>query len=214
MLETDETSIFLKHRAKLLPLVVSPSGDPSITSTGLTPGAAGSNATNAGIKSFPAAIDLATTSPSASASIDSLAAPTNPSTASIKVQTPLPLRGIRLSYLQTLIQQWGGPRNLYKRTTADVCKHFLIPHIRSGRFSPPSTNVHKDPTLLVCDLLALQTPDVVGRAKWFISHSWQHMFLYMVDTLVAHFTPAETDIIIWIDLFSLPQTERKSMSAD
>ncbi|KAJ3035325.1 hypothetical protein HDV00_004053 [Rhizophlyctis rosea] len=84
--------------------------------------------------------------------------------------------------------------------TEDVCATFI----------KPRTTVEKS----LCYELAISDQYRVGRATWFISHSWQYRFLDLVDAVERFFHDQNvSDPIIWIDIFSLPQHGRADVEA-
>ncbi|KAJ3044015.1 Kinesin light chain 3 [Rhizophlyctis rosea] len=126
-------------------------------------------------------------------------------TSASKEDSNLPLLGVHLSYFDTFISECGGREKLLDFTTAQVCDVFIKPSTQSSQS--------------LCDSLALapSTAEIVGRATWFISHCWQYTFLDVVDAITTFFNDqetAETEPIVWFDLFSLPQHGRSKIAAD
>ncbi|KAJ3041315.1 Kinesin light chain 3 [Rhizophlyctis rosea] len=113
------------------------------------------------------------------------------------------IQGIHLSFLSTFISDCGGRDALLNLTTEQVCQRFIIPKsVASESF---------------CNQLALHISHVTAPARWFISHTWQYLFLDTVDALFLFFekrTPSEPDPVIWIDIFSLPQVGREKMEVE
>ncbi|KAJ3042896.1 Kinesin light chain 3 [Rhizophlyctis rosea] len=112
--------------------------------------------------------------------------------------TGVPLIGVGVSYLNTFIKECGGRNKLHNLTTAQVCEQFVKP-----RTSLSKPLVHY-----------LENRKQQGRAKWFISHTWQYKFLDLVDAITAFFKEKQNlTAIIWLDLFSLPQHQRRTIEA-
>ncbi|KAJ3030004.1 Kinesin light chain 3 [Rhizophlyctis rosea] len=112
----------------------------------------------------------------------------------------LPLLGVQLSFLDTFIDECGGRQKLEGLTTGQICDSFVKPRTK------PSTSL--------CDQLFASTSPQVKRANWFISHCWQYLFLDVVDALKLFFTTHTEDVVVWFDLFSLPQHGRNKIEAD
>ncbi|KAJ3031341.1 Kinesin light chain 3 [Rhizophlyctis rosea] len=67
----------------------------------------------------------------------------------------------------------------------------------------------------LCDHLMHDHTSIVGRAEWFSSHTWQYSFLDVVDALTTFFHEKnQPDVVVWFDLFSLPQHQRQKIEAD
>ncbi|KAJ3040971.1 Kinesin light chain 3 [Rhizophlyctis rosea] len=116
---------------------------------------------------------------------------------------PVPLHGVRYSYLREFIIQCGDWAKLGRLTTAEVCEKFVKPRT--------------DLTKSLCDHLALSEPHNVGQANVFISHTWRYKFEDLMDGIRHHFNDREEEAkstILWIDIFSLPQHERPKIAAD
>ncbi|KAJ3037480.1 hypothetical protein HDV00_001655 [Rhizophlyctis rosea] len=114
-----------------------------------------------------------------------------------------PLRGVRLSFFATFIDECGGRQRLRNLTTKQVCSRFV-----TSRY---------DNSKSVCEQLEHVSVDgspIVGTAVCFISHCWQNNFLEVVDAVTAFFIDKGTpDVIVWFDLFSLPQGSREKIKA-
>ncbi|KAJ3030751.1 hypothetical protein HDV00_008726 [Rhizophlyctis rosea] len=127
----------------------------------------------------------------------------SPSPAATVIPGPVPLLGIRYSYLEVFIERCGGKAALTGLTTAEVCKKFIEP------FTEQSQSF--------CDHLADESQTYVTQANWFISHTWQYNFLEVVDSIIAFFhipnSMKLTDVVLWIDVFSLPQHERRKIDS-
>lgn len=104
---------------------------------------------------------------------------------------PFPKHGVKLWYFQEIIRNvCGGEDNLQDLTTTDVCNKFIMPYTSATKSS-------------LCDLLAVQHPEAVGKADVFISHAWKFKFLDVVNALENHFQHGyNPDIVLWFDLFS------------
>ncbi|KAJ3034816.1 Kinesin light chain 3 [Rhizophlyctis rosea] len=131
--------------------------------------------------------------------------PPNESNSTAIVQTrtaELPLIGVSVAYFDTFIAECGGRDRLTNLTTAQVCNDFIIPRTQSAQS--------------LCSRLSTEAPSIIGPATWFISHSWQYEFLDTVDALTSYFQEEEDTetIIVWFDLFSLPQHGRSKISPD
>ena len=104
----------------------------------------------------------------------------------------MPKEGIKLSFLETFINECDGRSMLEGLSTADVIILYVKPltiHMKSS----------------YCDYLKTRDSDSkVGEAQVFISHSSKYKFLELVDTLKSHFRESP-DIIIWLDMFSVNQ---------
>ncbi|KAJ3132305.1 Kinesin light chain 3 [Physocladia obscura] len=111
--------------------------------------------------------------------------------------------GVRLSYINHLVEFWTVDR-LQGKTTTDICKEVVVPW----------TQHHKSS---VCDLLAKsdnpKQAEVVAEASWFISHAWKYQFLDVVSTLNLFFSNRKDvglmdkneDPVVWFDLFTNSQ---------
>jgi len=101
------------------------------------------------------------------------------------------VQGISLEYLRWLQSEFGGPL-LGRLTTSQFDKMYLRPRTSRRRCS-------------VTDELAADadTAHHVGRATWFVSHTWNNPF---ADTLKAifHFFEGRADAataVLWFDIF-------------
>ncbi|KAJ3040475.1 Kinesin light chain 3 [Rhizophlyctis rosea] len=113
----------------------------------------------------------------------------------------LPLNGVHLSFFKTFITQCGGRQALCGLTTAQICQQFV----------KPRTTLDQS----FCDTLLTTTPLVVSTSNWFISHCWQYTFLEVVDAIHAYFRDRGlSNVVLWFDLFSLPQHIRVKVAAD
>ncbi|KAJ3045190.1 Kinesin light chain 3 [Rhizophlyctis rosea] len=115
--------------------------------------------------------------------------------------------GLSLSGIDAFVIDCGGPAALSGLTTAQVCKKFVVPRT--------------EPSKSLCDNILGSTPESfpkpVGPATHFISHCWKYLFLDLVDAIKNFFGDTEadsTDVIVWIDLFSLPQHGRSKLAVD
>ncbi|KAJ3044776.1 Kinesin light chain 3 [Rhizophlyctis rosea] len=110
-------------------------------------------------------------------------------------------RGVRLSFLDVFIQNFcGGEETVLNMTTETVCEIFVKP------LTKPSESA-------LCDILPASA---VGKATWFVSHSWQYTFLDLVNALKSYFHDQgmSQSAVVWIDLFSLPQHNRDSVTSN
>ncbi|ORY53414.1 hypothetical protein BCR33DRAFT_760871 [Rhizoclosmatium globosum] len=104
--------------------------------------------------------------------------------------------GVRLSLLETLIEDWGGRSMLESLTTQYVCTQFIA----------PTTAKSKLP--FIAKLLQSTDPIKQGSvydAAWFISHSTSSLFLNTVDALYAFFDGKGLDresVVVWMNIFS------------
>ncbi|KAJ3032539.1 hypothetical protein HDV00_007414 [Rhizophlyctis rosea] len=127
------------------------------------------------------------------------------STSEAVVPGPVALLGVRLSFFDVFIHQCGGLSALQYKTTAEICREFIHPR----------TELTKS----LCDHLIDEDSPYVARATWFISHTWQYTFLDVVMAIRQFFHEQEADgkskadAIIWLDLFSLPQHQRRKIDA-
>ncbi|KAJ3028522.1 Kinesin light chain 3 [Rhizophlyctis rosea] len=119
---------------------------------------------------------------------------------------PVPLHGVHLCFFDAFINDSGGRDKFHGLTTAQVCDEFVKPLT--------------DPSKSLCDHLIETSSPSVNRATHFISHSWQYIFLDVVDAVQAFFhdqqqsTPTEEEVIVWFDLFSLPQHQRQKIESE
>ncbi|KAJ3042418.1 Kinesin light chain 3 [Rhizophlyctis rosea] len=81
--------------------------------------------------------------------------------------------------------------------SANICAPVLLPSIIPSDHLPPNVSL-------------------TGTANWFISHSWQYVFLEVVDAITTFFEnqEAKDEVIIWFDLFSLPQHQRTTVTPE
>lgn len=93
-------------------------------------------------------------------------------------------------------QRW---QRVYENmTTSHVCNFIIRPLTARRRGS-------------LCDAM-LQHPRTsryVGKANWFVSHTWQNKFSDTVNAVLFFFeSKAEADdVVLWFDIFSTPQHE-------
>ena len=100
----------------------------------------------------------------------------------------IPKKGVKLSFMETFINKCGGKSAMEHYTTADVYERFV-------RSTTTRTKTS------YCDCGDAELTDCVGNAQVYISHSWESVFLDVVDTLQYHFR-YNPDVIIWFDVFS------------
>lgn len=100
-----------------------------------------------------------------------------------------PKLGIRISFLDEFIEKAGGRNMLNGVSTATVCEKIVKPMTDKEKSS-------------LCSLLLSQNNPLVGQANVLIIHSYQSIFIEVVDIIKLHFIN-QPDIIIWFDLFSL-----------
>ena len=111
-----------------------------------------------------------------------------------------PTNGIMLSRMEVFVNECGGRSSLGWLTTAEVNKYFVIPFTAEKKCS-------------YCDLLVAEGAECVGTAQVYISHSWEYVFVDVVDALLYHFRD-NPDIIIWFDLFSNNQYDASDIELD
>ena len=99
-----------------------------------------------------------------------------------------PREGIKLSSLESFINECGGRSLLKGLSTSDICEK----HVKPLTFGLKSS---------YCDYVKTINPNSVDEAQVFISHAWKYKFLDVVDTLRHHFWE-KPDVFIWLDLFS------------
>ena len=89
------------------------------------------------------------------------------------------------------ISQCGGEATLAGLTTDEICRLFLLPLTDKDKCS-------------YCDLLSKTNDEFVGPANIFVSHAWRGEFLEVVAAIRTFVSPrkAESDFILWFDLFS------------
>ncbi len=105
--------------------------------------------------------------------------------------------GIKLSFLDSIIQSSGGPSALKEHTTERFTDVFVKPATKESRLS-------------YCELLKSQgRTDIEGTAEWFYSHAWKFRFLEVVDAAKRFFGAEESgpegDPFVWFDVFSVSQ---------
>ncbi|KAJ3041418.1 Kinesin light chain 3 [Rhizophlyctis rosea] len=117
------------------------------------------------------------------------------------VTDPLPLLGVRLSFLPKFINQCDGRGALRGLTTAQVCEKFIHPQTTSQKS--------------FCHRLSTESPSDIGTANWFISHCWQYTFLDVLDSIISFFQKHGTSgVVLWFDLFSVPQHGRSQIAVE
>ncbi|KAJ3034298.1 Kinesin light chain 3 [Rhizophlyctis rosea] len=120
---------------------------------------------------------------------------------------PVPTLGVRLSFLvHQFVESCGGRYTLKGLSTSHICDSFINPRTAASES--------------FCDhLLSVTTecpdPSLVAPAEWFISHSWQYLFLDLIDAINAFFLEKDNpDPVLWIDLVSLPQSGRQQIGVE
>ena len=113
-----------------------------------------------------------------------------------------PLRfGLKLSYCQDFLMEFGGRRRFEGMTTQDVCNKII----------KPATDRNK---LSFCEILRLTKHQAIAPATVFVCHTWKYNFLDVLDTLTNHYFPgggnlnqhANThSIVLWFDIFCINQ---------
>ncbi|KAJ3038265.1 Kinesin light chain 3 [Rhizophlyctis rosea] len=96
----------------------------------------------------------------------------------------------------------GGRDKLEGLTTAQVCEQLV----------KPNTVADKS----FCSVLLTQNSNIFP-ANWFISHSWQYLFLDVVDAIHDFSRTSkisEHQVWIWLDIFSLPQHQRTTVESE
>ena len=99
--------------------------------------------------------------------------------------------GMKLSSLQLFIDEIGGRSVLEGLPTIDIIDLYVKPltiHTKSS----------------YCAYLKTRDNNAVGEAHVFVCHTWKYKFLDLLDTLQSHFRD-NTEVIIWLDLFSYNQ---------
>ena len=86
----------------------------------------------------------------------------------------IPNKGIKLSFMESFINKCGGKSEMEYCTTAEVYERFVMPTTARTKTS-------------YCDCGNADLADSVGNAQVYISHSWEYVFLDVVDTLQYHF---------------------------
>ncbi|KAJ3028178.1 Kinesin light chain 3 [Rhizophlyctis rosea] len=115
----------------------------------------------------------------------------------------LSLLGVHLTFFDIFIEECGGRDKLQNLTTGQVCDSFIKPRTDATL------------SLSLCDHLLLDKSPSVGTAQCFISHCWRYNFLDIVDAVKLSFSNKHVaDVIVWFDLFSLPQHNRSKIAAD
>ncbi|KAI8812253.1 hypothetical protein BJ742DRAFT_793534 [Cladochytrium replicatum] len=157
--------------------------------------------------------------PAVETSSDSDTIPMRKGTQSTSTPTNSAALGVRLTYLDEFVSSCGGRASLKSLTTLEVVARFIRP--KTTRLTSLVHSIAASPT----------TPrPVLGPATWFVSHVWNQPFLELVDAISGFFggavwgtfatpktvsdsTPRE-DVVLWIDIFCLPQSDPTAKSAD
>ncbi|KAJ3035658.1 hypothetical protein HDV00_003598 [Rhizophlyctis rosea] len=106
--------------------------------------------------------------------------------------------GVRLPFIQRFIDLCGGTEAFTNLTTEAVNEMYIIPQTKPGQS--------------ICEILQEAHSGDIGPANWFISHTWQYSFLDLVDSITSFFPRSQyNDVILWIDIFSLPQHGRETL---
>ena len=114
-------------------------------------------------------------------------------------KAPFSKKGIKLSSINAFIQECGGESEIDQFTTAEMYESFLKP-LAQLNYS-------------YCDYLEAERMDCVGDAEVYVSHSWEYVFLDVVETLFHHFRDTP-DVFIWFDLFSYNQLYVSDLELD
>ena len=114
--------------------------------------------------------------------------------------TVFPKQGVRLSYYNEFISNFGGRAAFEGLSTNDVCEKYIKPTTAPYQSS-------------FCELLQHVEHPAVGPAQVFISHAWKYRFLDVCDALLEHFQ-TQPDIIVWFDLFVVNQHKTSTLPFD
>ena len=112
--------------------------------------------------------------------------------------TDFPMLGIRISYLDKFIENYGGREIFLNKTTTQVRDDIILPATKDLRVS-------------FCELMKMQQHSQdIGTAEWFYSHAWSYRFLDTVDAAKRFFKlskheNSDSDPFIWFDIFSVSQ---------
>ncbi|KAI9331741.1 hypothetical protein BDR26DRAFT_922011 [Obelidium mucronatum] len=119
---------------------------------------------------------------------------------SAKDPLSLPTLGIRLSILETLIEDWGGRGMLDELSTHSLVRQFIKPLTERSQLPFTAKLLQSHDALKI---------DSVHESNWFISHSHASRFLDTVDALYSFFDGRglldRHSIVIWMDVFSISQ---------
>ncbi|TPX76320.1 hypothetical protein CcCBS67573_g02396 [Chytriomyces confervae] len=121
---------------------------------------------------------------------------------------PLSIQGLPFSHFHVLINEWGGKEAVAGMTTAKVCETFIKPMTRDGGKSLCATYAEG------CNI---ERQGLLGKADWFVSHSWGSPFLDTVNALDDFFSDKGLDLdktMVWFDLFSNGQHDTGSKPFD
>ena len=114
-------------------------------------------------------------------------------------KVPCPRKGIKLSSIAAFVEECGGESGIKNLTTSEIYESFLKPLTHLKYF--------------YCDYLEAERMDCVGEAEAYVSHSWEYVFLDVVNTLLYHFRDTP-DVLIWFDLFSYHQHDVSDIVLD
>ncbi len=114
----------------------------------------------------------------------------------LEIYSDFSMLGIKLSFLDCIIENNGGRSALKEYTTEQFMEDFVKPATRESRLS-------------FCEQLKSEgRTDVVGTAEWFYSHVWKFRFIEVVDAAKRFFAvtgPDRGDPFLWFDIFSVSQ---------
>ncbi|KAJ3038076.1 Kinesin light chain 3 [Rhizophlyctis rosea] len=120
-------------------------------------------------------------------------------------------RGVRLSFLSTFVKECGGRDKFLNLTTRQVCDSFVKTRTDFSKSlcDQLASNAH--------DFSAAAASNAVGPATWFVTHCWQYKFLDVLDAIEGFFADRKEDaseVIVWFDLFCLPQQHRLKITPE
>jgi len=108
--------------------------------------------------------------------------------------------GVRLAVFDEFIASCGGEKALHGKTTSEVNERYIMPQVAKVKTS-------------YCDFLMTRNHWGVDIATVYISHSWESLFLDLVEAMKCYFSE-NPDVVVWIDMFSSNQFIRNNSQQD
>ena len=114
----------------------------------------------------------------------------------LDIYSDFSMLGIRLSYFDHFISEFGGPEAFAGLATQAVMANIVFPATLGSKLS-------------FCEQLQADGKGKwVGQAEWFYSHAWRFLFLDVVEAAKLFFQTdisAGMDPVLWFDVFSVSQ---------